>query len=204
MIAIIDYGMGNVGSIGNMFKKIGADAEITSDFEKIKNATKIVIPGVGAFDNGMQNLTEGGYVDILNTKVVDEGTPVLGICLGMQLMTRGSEEGKLSGLGWLDADTVKFHFDNELVSRKIPHMGWNTVETLKPSRLFEGMFESPRFYFVHSYYVVCDNQQDVLARTDFGLEFVSAFESGNVYGVQFHPEKSHKYGMKLLSNFAEL
>jgi len=204
MITIIDYGMGNVGSIGNMFKKIGVDAEITSDIEKIKNATKIVLPGVGSFDNGMRNLSEGGFIDILHVKVVDEGTPVLGICLGMQLMTRGSEEGVLRGLGWLDADTVKFRFDVESVNRKIPHMGWNTVETVKNSRIFESMYEDPRFYFVHSYYVVCDNQADVLARTEYGIEFVSAFESGNVYGVQFHPEKSHKYGIKLLSNFAEL
>jgi glutamine amidotransferase len=204
MIAIIDYGMGNVGSIGNMFKKIGVDAEITSDLEKIRIAAKIVLPGVGSFDNGMRNLAEGGFIDILTKKVVDGGTPILGICLGMQLMTKRSDEGELGGLGWLDAETIKFRFDNEAGIHKVPHMGWNTVETVKPSRLFGGMFEHPRFYFVHSYYVTCGNQDDVLARTDYGFEFVSAFESGNVYGVQFHPEKSHKYGIKLLNNFAGL
>lgn len=202
MIVIIDYKMGNLGSILNMLKKIGAPGIISSDTDAIRQADKLILPGVGAFDNGMKNLDDLGLIPVLSEIVLQERAPILGICLGMQLMTNSSEEGKLPGLGWIDAKTVRFRHDpsNDL---KIPHMGWNTVSVRKESALFRDMFPEPRFYFVHSYHAVCEDPADVLTVTPHGYEFASAFQHGNIIGVQFHPEKSHKFGMRLLRNFAE-
>lgn len=197
MIVVIDYGMGNLGSIANMIKKVGHKCIITSDLEEIKKASKLILPGVGSFDNGMRNLAELGMIEILNQKVLIEKTPILGICLGMQLMTKSSEEGKLAGLGWLDAQTKKFVSD----TLKIPHMGWNIIKHQKSSHLFDECESEKRFYFVHSYCVSCNNQEDILANTNYTQDFVSSFEKDNVIGVQFHPEKSHKFGMSLLKNF---
>ncbi len=204
MIVIIDYGMGNLGSIKNMLKKIGIPSAITGDLKEIERADKLILPGIGAFDNGMLRLQELGMIPVLNRKVLTDRTPTLGICLGMQLMTRGSEEGRLPGLGWFEADTVRFRFREEQHGLKIPHMGWNQVRIAKDSSLLQALDEEPRFYFVHSYYVVCRNPEDVLLRTTHGYEFVSGFQRNNIAGVQFHPEKSHKFGMKLLQNFAEV
>lgn len=203
MITIIDYGLGNLGSIKNMLKKIGAESEITSDIGKIRAAKKLILPGVGAFDNGMQNLDDLGLIEILNQKVKVEKTPILGICLGMQLFTNKSEEGNKSGLGWINAETIKFNTDSETKKFTIPHMGWEYISQIKSSKLLEGMYEEPKFYFVHSYHVVCKDEEDVLLRTDYILNFDSAFEKENIIGVQFHPEKSHKFGMKLFKNFVE-
>jgi len=193
----------NIGSIFNMLKKIGANAVIASDISMIEKAEKLILPGVGAFDNGMTNLREQGLIEILNKKVIKGKTLILGICLGMQLMTKSSEEGTSKGLGWFNASTIRFKFD-EKNNLKIPHMGWNTVQLNKESSLFKEMFDEPRFYFVHSYHVVCNDEQDILTRTYHGYEFVSAIQKDNIMGVQFHPEKSHKFGMKLLKNFMEL
>ncbi len=204
MLAIIDYGMGNLGSIRNMLKKIGHNAVVTSRTEDIVAADKIILPGVGAFDNGMRNLESRGLVRVLSDKVLREKVPILGICLGMQLMTKCSEEGTLPGLGWVDARTVRFRFDDTANQRKVPHMGWNTVHVLKENRLFRGMDERTRFYFVHSYHVVLPDEGDVLTRTHYGFDFVSSYQRGNITGVQFHPEKSHKFGMQLLKNFMVL
>lgn len=204
MIVIVDYGMGNLGSILNMLKKIGAEAIISSDVDIIKNADKLILPGIGAFDTGMKNLNGLKIIPILNNKVISEKTPILGICLGMQLLTKSSEEGILPGLGWINAQTIKFKFDEKNNNLKIPHMGWNTVHLSKNSPLFKEMFDEPRFYFVHSYHVVCDDEQDILTQTYYGYEFASAVQKDNIMGVQFHPEKSHKFGMKMLKNFAEL
>jgi len=201
MIVIIDYGLGNLGSIKNMFKKIGYESIISSDLEEIKNATKLILPGVGSFDQGMKNLTEGGFIPILNQKVLVEKTPILGICLGMQLFTKGSEEGVLAGLGWVDATTRKFNIEEQQRRFSIPLMGWEYVHPLKESSLLKDMYEGPKFYFVHSFYVLCEQQNDVLLTSNYIQDFHSGFEVGNILGVQFHPEKSHKYGMKLLSNF---
>lgn len=203
MIVIIDYGMGNLSSIKNMLKKIGIEAQISSDIKIIENADKLILPGVGSFDNGMNNLTDLGIIPILENKVIKSGTPILGICLGMQLFTKSSEEGKLQGLGWIDAQTIRFKFDKKK-SFKIPHMGWNTINLNKKSILFEGLPDEMRFYFVHSYHVVCNNEQDIMTKTNYGFDFVSAIESGNIIGVQFHPEKSHNFGFNLLKRFAEL
>lgn len=199
MTTIIDYGMGNLGSIANMIKKIGYKSQITSNLDEIKNADKLILPGVGAFDNGMKNLHELGLIEVLNQKVLVDKTPILGICLGMQLMTETSEEGKLQGLGWIDAHTKKFVSE----ALKIPHMGWNIITHKKESKLFDELDSEKRYYFVHSYYVDCNDQKDILAVTPYGKKFVSAFEKGNILGVQFHPEKSHQFGMNLLKNFVE-
>jgi glutamine amidotransferase len=202
MIVVIDYGVGNPGSICNMLKKIGAAAALTSDPRLIASATKLILPGVGAFDNGMQNLEERNLIPILNESVRQRSTPILGICLGMQLFTENSEEGQLPGLGWVKGRTLRFRPTEQQPLLRVPHMGWNTVDVRRPSALFRKDDEISRYYFVHSYYVTCEEDQDVTAVTSYGEDFVSAFERNNVLGVQFHPEKSHKFGMKLLENFA--
>ena len=203
MIVIIDYNVGNIGSILNMLKKIGVQGDITSDINKIESADKIILPGVGSFDTGMENLKNLGLLEVLNEKVQIKKTPVLGICLGMQLLTKGSEEGFLPGLGWIDGDVKKFALD-AFQDLKVPHMGWDYVSVKKESLLFKEMYEEPKFYFVHSYYVSPAKTSDILTTTNYGIEFCSALENGNIFGAQFHPEKSHKYGMKLLKNFADL
>lgn len=203
MITIIDYKTGNLGSIQNILKRIGEDSVVTSDKKVISQATKLILPGVGAFDTGIRNLLELDLVDILNEKVIDEKTPVLGICLGMQLMSKGSEEGSLNGLGWINASTVRFKFE-DCQEYKIPHMGWNFITPHKTSKLLDNMHSDPRFYFVHSYYFKADNHEDILTSTTYEKEFTSSVERGNILGVQFHPEKSHKFGMKLLKNFVDL
>jgi glutamine amidotransferase len=203
MITIIDYKTGNLGSIQNILKRIGEESLITSDKKVIAEAAKIILPGVGAFDTGMRNLLELDLVDILNKKVIEERTPVLGICLGMQLFCSGSEEGSLKGLGWINASTIRFKFENSL-EYKIPHMGWNFITQHKTSRLLNNMYSDPRFYFVHSYYFNANEREDILTSTTYEKEFTSSVEKGNIVGVQFHPEKSHKFGMKLLKNFVDL
>lgn len=210
MITIVDYGMGNLGSIYNMFvKKIKVECEVTSDLDKIKSAKKLLLPGVGAFDNAMKRISEEGIREVLELKVLREKTPILGICLGMQLLTKGSDEGKLPGLGWIDAYTHRFSFE-KAEGLKVPHMGWNEVNLSQESLLTTGLGElvakpdNPRFYFVHSYYVKVKNQSNSILKTNFGHEFDSAIQKDNIYGAQFHPEKSHKFGVQLFKNFAEL
>jgi len=203
MITIIDYKTGNLGSIQNMLKKIRVESVITSNPEEIESATKIILPGVGSFDQGMQNLISLNIKDILNKKVITDKIPVLGICLGMQLMTLKSEEGRLHGLGWIDAETVRFRFD-DTAHYKSPHMGWNFIRQHKDSRLLRDMLAESRFYFLHSFYVRSNNPSDILTSTEYEKVFTSSYEKENITGVQFHPEKSHKFGMTLLRNFAEL
>jgi glutamine amidotransferase len=203
MIVIVDHGLGNIGSILNMLEKIGAEAITSSNIQDIKEAKKIILPGVGAFDNAMKNLKNLGIIPILNKKVIEDKIPILGICLGMQLLTKRSEEGSLEGLGWIDAETIRFRFVNNK-TLKIPHMGWNTIDIKKECCLFKEMYEEPRFYFVHSYYVKCNNPENIFTTTNYGIEFCSSFKKDNIFGIQFHPEKSHKFGMKLLKNFAGL
>lgn len=202
MIAIVDYDMGNVGSIANMLRKIGEPAVITSDPREIAKATKLILPGVGAFDTGMANLERGGMLPMLTEMVVGGRTPVLGICLGMELLSKRSEEGLCEGLGWLDAQTVRFHFGPTTPPLNVPHMGWNSVRADDGSTLLRGLPDDARFYFVHSYHVRCADASDVSGWTKYGYEFASVVERGHVMGTQFHPEKSHKYGMALLRNFA--
>lgn len=203
MIVIVDTGMANVGSVHNIVKYLGYDAIVTKNQETINTAKKIILPGVGSFDAGMDSLNNSGMKEVLNQKVLIDKTPVLGICLGMQLMTRGSEEGSLEGLGWFEADTIKF--DQKVDQNiRIPHMGWNNVFPLKYKEMFLEINQETRFYFVHSYYVRADNTEDVLTKTKHGIEFHSAIQKDNIFGVQFHPEKSHKFGMHFMKSFIEL
>lgn len=202
MITIINYGVGNLGSIKNMLKKAGVKSRISSTDEEIREAEKLILPGVGAFDYGMAQLSSAPYFETLNKRVQEDKIPVLGICLGAQLLTEGSEEGELPGLGWIKGKTIKFREGKMDAGLKIPHMGWNEVETQKESKLFEDMFKEPRFYFVHTYHMKCEEEKDVLLRSKYGYDFIAGVENENVVGVQFHPEKSHKFGLKLLTNFA--
>lgn len=202
-IVIIDYGLGNLGSIQNMFKKIGFTAIITADPHVIAQAGKLILPGVGAFDAGMRNLEQSGLLPVLNKRVLQDRTPVLGLCLGMQLLTGCSEEGVLPGLGWIEAQTVRFRFENENARLRIPHMGWNTLQLCRPHPLFAGLEQDNRFYFVHSYHVVVRQASAALGMATYGFPFVAAVADGNIAGVQFHPEKSHRFGMRLFKNFAE-
>lgn len=203
MLVIIDYGIGNLASVLNMFKKIGVkDVVVSGDKNVIEKATKLLLPGVGAFDAGMQNLEQSGLIPVLNQKALEEKIPVLGICLGMQLLSKKSEEGQKPGLGWIDAETVKFNFPAEL-NLKIPHMGWSYIEAKRDNPLVDTR-EKNRFYFVHSYHVKCLDESQSLATCNFGIDFTCMVNKGNIYGTQFHPEKSLKFGMKLLQNFAKL
>ena len=201
MISIVDYGMGNLGSIVNMFKRIGVAAQITGDADELARAHKILLPGVGAFDGAMQRIEQSGLRAVLDHKALQERVPVLGICLGMQLLTRSSEEGERPGLGWIAASTRRFEAASNL---KIPHMGWNAVQVVQPSPLTQDLPADARFYFVHSYYVAVDDQQDSLLKAHYGTTFDAAVSHQNIYGAQFHPEKSHRFGMQLLANFARV
>lgn len=199
---IVDYGMGNLGSILNMIKKLGGKPTLTSDPAVVAVAEKLVLPGVGAFDHGISGLHERGLSKAL-TVAVERGSAVLGICLGMQLMLDASEEGRLPGLGWIPGRARRF--PEQQGGLKVPHMGWNVVTPCKENPLLRATPEEPaRFYFVHSYKVECDEPGDVLAVTDYGDRFCSAFQRGKIFGVQFHPEKSHVFGMALFRNFLEL
>lgn len=204
MIAIINYGIGNLLSIKNMLKKAGVnDVVITDDPAEVSKANKIILPGVGHFDYGMKKLKSSTCIEVLNRKALYEKVPVLGICLGAQLLTRGSEEGSEKGLGWIEADTLKFRTEKFTERLPVPHMGWTDVEHVDHP-LFHNMYEHPRFYFVHSYFLQPDNEQDVLCRSFYGHPFASGIYRDNIMGVQFHPEKSHKFGLRLLENFSRL
>ena len=198
MIAIIDYGTGNVASIQNMLNYLGLDSIITNDHTKIKRASKIILPGVGTFDKGMQNLHKLNLINILDKEVVRYEKPILGICLGMQLLGHGSEEGIEQGFGWIDMYSKRFSANQH----KVPHMGWNTTYT----RLINPLIEEneQKFYFVHSYYAETFKSELVFLKSNYGIEFASGVINRNIFGVQFHPEKSHKYGMLFLSKFGSM
>jgi glutamine amidotransferase len=204
MITIVDSGLGNIGSLRNMFRKIGVPVGTAGTPQEIEGASKLILPGVGSFDQGMRQLREKGFEGVLTDKVVQRGTPILGICLGMQLMTRGSEEGSQPGLGWLDATVVRFNPSEAAERIRLPHMGWNQVKPLYPSPLLVPIDSEIRYYFLHSFHVVCQRQEDVLGLTHHGYDFASVFRKGHIIGVQFHPEKSHRFGMDLLKGFANL
>ena len=201
MIVIIDYGLGNLASIGNMLKKIGVEATISSDKDAIARADKLVLPGVGAFDVGMRNLIDRDLITILHEQVLEERTPILGICLGLQLFGTESAEGTRPGLGWIDARSIPFHSPPAGPSR-VPHMGWNNLHPRTTSPLLGNLPEDSRFYFVHSYHLECHDPADVIAVTEYGYEFPSVVARENVLGTQFHPEKSHRFGASLMENFA--
>jgi len=202
-VVIVDYGMGNVCSIANMLKKVRGNAIISGDPEVVARARRIILPGVGAFDNGMSHLESRGLLPVLHRKAMEERVPILGICLGMQLLGRHSEEGSLPGLGWVHGESRRFRFPESQPGLRIPHMGWNTVTVDRPHGLFADGNRELRFYFAHSYHLCCANPGNVLCTTVYGDRFTSAVASDNIVGVQFHPEKSHSYGMRLLSSFLE-
>ncbi len=203
MIHIIDYGAGNISSIQNMLKKIGVDSVITSVPSEIAEAKKIILPGVGSFDTGMKLLNDRGWIEPLNEKVLNEKVIVLGVCLGLQLMCKQSDEGKLKGLGFIDADVVRFNMQQAEEPIRIPHMGWNSVKQLKDATLLNPN-EEHRFYFVHAFHLANVREENKWLQTHYGYDFISGIQKENIYGVQFHPEKSHRYGMDLYKNFAEL
>ncbi len=204
MITVIDCDLGNIKSILNMIKKVGGDAIATRDHQVIARASRLILPGVGSFDYGMGQLKKYDLIGILNQKVIQEKTPVLGICLGMQLLTNGSQEGQEKGLGWLDTDVKKFNFENDERNLKTPHMGWRELNIKdQQGKIMDGFNEDPRFYFVHSYYVKETKQDVKTISTNYGHEFVALMEKDNILGVQFHPEKSHRYGMIFFKNYIE-
>ena len=201
MISIVNYGVGNIGSVVNMLRHIGSPPVIASTVEEIEAATALLLPGVGAFGAAIERLNAQGFSDVLRRRALEDRIPLLGICLGMQLLSNGSEEGGAEGLGLIDADFVKFSFPPGS-PLKVPHMGWNTVSVQQENPLIDVQGEEQRFYFVHSYYARC-RKEDVIATSTHGDEFVCAYGRENIMGVQFHPEKSHKFGMRLLENFVE-
>jgi imidazole glycerol-phosphate synthase subunit HisH len=201
-IIIVDYGMGNLNSVRKKFIRLGVNVVISNHPSEILKAEKLILPGVGNFRKAINNLKELNLWDVLNETILVKNVPILGICLGMQLMAKHSEEGYENGFGWIDAHVKKFRIDDNL-RFKVPHTGWNNVKLCKPSSLFIGI-ESANFYFVHSYHLVCKDPNDVLCETTYEVSFVSAIEKDNIIGFQFHPEKSHDAGEKLLSNFLQL
>ena len=202
MITILNYGLGNLGSIKNMLHFLEVDSKITSDIRNIKKASKIILPGVGAFDTAIKKLNSvNGLFDILNEKALIEKVPILGICLGMQILTKESEEGVLKGLSWIPAKVHKFPYNKKL---KVPHMGWNSVNQIKKNSLGKNLDENSKFYFVHSYYVKAENRDNVIFTTNHIVNFDSAIQFENIFGVQFHPEKSHKFGINIFKNFLKI
>lgn len=200
MVVIVNYGSGNIGSVVNIIKKAGATALVSSDAADIERATRLILPGIGAFDTCMGNLNASGLIPALRERVLNAGIPLLGICVGMQMLMGGSEEGVLPGLGWIAGRTRRFFHTTDAALR-VPHMGWNDVVVKRAAPLFAGLESAARFYFVHSYHVQCERAEDVLGETVYGYPFASAVQSGNISGVQFHPEKSHKFGLALIRNF---
>lgn len=203
MIALVDYGLGNIQAFINIYRRLGVDVYPARTAKDLRQSSRIILPGVGAFDWAMTRLQDSGLREALDEEVLGARKPVLGICVGMQMMARSSEEGVLPGLGWIDAKVVKF--DTQLLEGKthLPHMGWNDVKPLRLDNIFFGL-NLPRYYFLHSYFMELDREENILATSCYGVTFVSAVRSGNVYGTQFHPEKSHRWGVQLLKNFAEL
>jgi glutamine amidotransferase len=200
MITIVDYGMGNLRSVQKAFERIRVPAKISSDVSAVLNAEKLVLPGVGHFERGINNLKEKGLLSALNEVVREKKKPVLGICLGMQLMTEYSEEGDCEGFGWIKAKTSRFTFDSN--GLKIPHMGWNNLSIKNSDSIFNGITQDNFFYFVHSYFISCNDKTDILAESSYGNNFVSSFQKENIFGCQFHPEKSHDSGLLVLKNFS--
>lgn len=203
-VTIVNYGLGNVQAFANIYKKINIDFNVASSPDELRPAGKIILPGVGSFDWAMKRLAESGMQAALEEMVVDKGIPVLGVCVGMQMMARKSDEGLLAGLGWIDGTVRKFTATNENCASQLPHMGWNNISPRSDNALMANFDEQSRFYFLHSYYFHCNNADDSIAVTNYGIKYTSAINHKNIYGVQFHPEKSHSWGIQLLKNFAEI
>jgi glutamine amidotransferase len=204
MIALVDYGLGNISAFANVYKRMNIPVVIAKNAEQLLDADKIILPGVGSFDFAMQRLNQSGIRETLDELVLIKKVPVMGICVGMQMLAVSSEEGKLPGLGWIDGEVKKFDpltFHQEAC---IPHMGWNDVKSVVKMQLFENLEQNARFYFLHSFYFHCNRSENIIATTDYGIQFASAICSDNIFGVQFHPEKSHQWGIQLLKNFSKI
>lgn len=204
MITIIDYGVGNINAFVNVYKRVDVPVKIAKKKEDLEDAQKLILPGVGHFDHAMAQLNNSGMRDTLDELVLGKEIPVIGICVGMQMMANSSDEGKLEGLKWIDATVKKFDETKINQVTRLPHMGWNDVKPVKDMELFKGLEKDSIFYFLHTYYFHCHNSEDIMAVTQYGDEFASAAHHENKYGIQFHPEKSHHYGEILLHNFAKL
>jgi glutamine amidotransferase len=203
MIRIVDYGLGNIRAFMAAYKKLGIPIQTASTPAELVRSTKVILPGVGSFDDAMAKLEGSGLRETLTRLALEEKVPMLGVCVGMQMLAQRSEEGSMCGLGWIDAEVRKFSSMAGGRPRSVPHMGWNEVRVVQPNKLFDGL-EDARFYFLHSYYFECYQSANVLAVTDYSGDFVSGVRCGDIYGVQFHPEKSHQWGYRLLENFAKL
>ena len=204
MIKIVNYGSGNIRAIGNIYDRLNIDCEVADTPESLKGADKIILPGVGAFDETMGMLNKSGFKDVLEELVLLNKVPILGICVGMQILSEGSEEGDLEGLGWIKGRVKKIDKNLLLHKPKLPHLGWNSVDIKKHSKILDSVDAKIGFYFIHSFYFECQNQEDELTSTFYGKNFSSAVNKGNITGVQFHPEKSHHNGISLLKNFSYL
>lgn len=204
MITIIDYGLGNIRAFVNVYDRLNIKTKIAHSADEIKGATKIILPGVGAFDYAMSQLNSSGMRNELEHQVMNNKIPVIGICVGMQMLAKSSEEGILPGLGWIDGSVKLFDVSKIPYKTQLPHMGWNTIEPTNNNSLINGFNNQSRFYFLHSYYFVCNKPADIISKTEYGIKYASAINSGNIYGIQFHPEKSHSNGVQLLHNFANL
>jgi glutamine amidotransferase len=204
VISIVDYGVGNIQAIANIYKRLNIPVRIARTAEELAGAGRLILPGVGAFDWAMARLNKSGMRGVLDDLVLSEGKPVLGICVGMQMLAKRSDEGALDGLGWIDGEVKKFDRAPPSQRAYLPHMGWNDVEPQCLERLFQDIGATGRFYFLHSYYFAPEDQNMILGVTDYGGTFASCVRAGNIYGVQFHPEKSHQWGIQLLKNFAAM
>lgn len=204
MITIIDYGLGNINAFVNVYERLNIPVSVAKTADDLKAATKIILPGVGAFDHAMCKLNNSGMREAIDKLVLDQQLPILGICVGMQILAHSSEEGKLPGLGWINGAAKKFDASGLDSKVQLPHMGWNSIQPTNTNPLLVNFNNDSRFYFLHSYYFQCNNQHDTIATTEYCIQFTSAVNSKNIYGVQFHPEKSHQWGIQLLKNFAEM
>ncbi|WNL15935.1 imidazole glycerol phosphate synthase subunit HisH [Arcobacter cryaerophilus gv. pseudocryaerophilus] len=203
MIGIIDYGVGNIKAFANIYKNLNIPFKIVKDISEFENITKLILPGVGSFDHAMTSLQNSGMREKLDELVLEKKIPVIGICVGMQMLAKSSEEGTLNGLGWIDGIVKKFD-KSKIKNAPLPHMGWNNLKIEKKNKIFDNLEENPRYYFLHSYYFECENKEDVIATATYGEKFDCMINHKNIYGIQCHPEKSHHNGMQLLKNFGEL
>jgi glutamine amidotransferase len=204
MITIIDYGLGNIRAFANVYNRLNIKTMIAHKPEDIREATKLILPGVGSFDYAMSQFNNSGMREETERKVFEENTPIVGICVGMQMLGKYSDEGKLPGLGWIDGYVKLFDISKIPYKTRMPHMGWNTIYPTVNNNLLNGFNDTSRFYFLHSYYFICNREEDIIAKTDYGINYASAINKDNIYGIQFHPEKSHTNGVQLLNNFANL
>jgi glutamine amidotransferase len=204
MITIIDYGLGNIRAFVNVYERLNIKTRIARCADDIKDVSKIILPGVGAFDHAMTQLNQSGMREELEKQVLINKIPVVGICVGMQMLAKSSDEGVLPGLGWIDAEVKLFDASKINYKTQLPHMGWNSISPVNSHSLMNGFNTESRFYFLHSYYFVCHNPEDVMSITEYGINYASAVNRENIFGIQFHPEKSHSNGIQLLHNFALL